>query len=43
MAVDDAAKSEGVSGNVWAMRCIERCLSFAEARKLKALVDEKKR
>jgi len=25
-AVDDAAKSEDVSGNVWSMRCVERCL-----------------
>jgi predicted HicB family RNase H-like nuclease len=24
--VDEAAKAEGVSGNLWAMRCIERCL-----------------
>lgn len=28
--VDDQAKSEKVSGNVWAMRCIERCLAHNE-------------
>lgn len=25
--VDEAAKNEKVSGNVWAMRCVERCLA----------------
>jgi len=25
--VDEAAGAEGVSGNVWSMRCVERCLS----------------
>lgn len=24
--IDEAAKDDGVSGNVWAMRCMERCL-----------------
>jgi predicted HicB family RNase H-like nuclease len=24
--VEEAAKGEGVSGNVWSMRCVERCL-----------------
>lgn len=24
--VDDAAKDQGLSGNVWAMRCVEKCL-----------------
>lgn len=24
--VDEAAKGEGLSGNVWSMRCVERCL-----------------
>ena len=26
-SVDEAAKSEKLSGNVWAMRCVERCLN----------------
>lgn len=25
-AVDEAAKGDGLSGNVWSMRCVERCL-----------------
>ncbi|WP_438274394.1 hypothetical protein [Nitrobacter sp.] len=25
-AVDEAAKDDGISGNVWSMRCVERCL-----------------
>jgi predicted HicB family RNase H-like nuclease len=32
-AVDEAAKTQNVSGNVWAMRCVERCLSEDKALK----------
>jgi hypothetical protein len=34
--VDEAAKSEKLSGNVWAMRCVERCLNpnpYPDAKK----------
>jgi hypothetical protein len=30
--VDEAAKAANVSGNVWAMRCIERCLDAGESQ-----------
>jgi hypothetical protein len=30
-ACDARAKAEGVSGNVWAMRCLERCLQREES------------
>ncbi len=29
--VDEAARKDGVSGNVWAMRCLERCLGAEPA------------
>ena len=29
--VDEAASKDGVSGNVWAMRCLERCLGAEPA------------
>jgi hypothetical protein len=32
--VDEAAREEQVSGNVWAMRCVERCLSPKAKEKL---------
>lgn len=35
-AVDEAAKRDGLSGNVWSMRCVERCMS--EDRELKSLL-----
>jgi predicted HicB family RNase H-like nuclease len=30
--VDDAAKAANVSGNVWAMRCLERCLDTGDTQ-----------
>lgn len=35
-AVDEAAKGDGLSGNVWSMRCVERCIQ--EDKDLKALL-----
>lgn len=36
--VDDAAKDAKTSGNVWAMRCVEKCLSQADIGSMKELV-----
>lgn len=38
-SVDEAAQREHVSGNVWAMRCVQRCLQLNEAPPIYLLKD----
>ena len=38
--VDDAARAGQISGNAWAMRCIERCLSPSRPEKSAAELDD---